>query len=413
MPLLLAQLSALLVAAATAATPASAQNLYLLKGSSGYVGVTAGPNSGPCNYPSSSTGGSFDFEQDAVCPGFAPKAMTVGAVQRGDVAVDRQGGVTFVTDGFAIGAYGSGHLLGNFTATSLGLTPPLRGLGWDGVNRWLWICDGDSYAAVEPNGTCSPTPRVSAIPAPPGLATLSDIDRDGRTGDIWTCDEAGNVAYFPVGAPLASNVMHVSGPLPGCDATLDPLLFGLAVDPTTDWPVFNVTDGSHAARLLAAGPGLAVAAPPTFAQPEACWELVDGASPHVDGLAYAARSVYYGDSSGAGTLVFGTGGQSTLPSPNFHFEIFGGEVGQLYIAYDFAAACPTGSFAGMDLYLPMSSVSGVIGPLSYGGSITIPAPLAAAPDLPYGVAVFAQAFLKGSTGAWRASRGLSFTFSRP
>jgi len=401
--------------ALAAAAPARAQTLYAVQGLNGLVKEMAGPPGGACGYPDGLVVSHFDYVQAGVCGGlpspvpFAPG----GFLPHGDIAVDRQRDVLFVTDGAVIGEYdvSTQTLVASYLALPLGLNSPLTGLGWDSTNRWLWICNGSEYAALQPNGTCAPALQVFATPAPAGLGLLTDIDCDVKTGELWVCDVDGFVSRFPPGAAAVSNSMAVTGVLSGCGTLLNVPLTGLALDPSRPGPAFAVTDGLTVARLAEYGGGFAGGAPTNLLQPDVCFAAPAG--PLLAGLAFAAHGVTYG--IGNGTLLR-TRGQSTLPSTTFGFEAEGGPAGHLFLLYGFGPSCPAIVFSAHAILgqIAFTGLWGLVGPVNYAGSKTsLPVPLPASPALPYDVSVWVQTVVQGPAGAWVSSNGVAFTFSRP
>ena len=252
---LLLSLSVLALAAAP-----RAQSVYALQGQVARVIEMTGPSVGPCAYPDGPLGSSFVYPQPAPCVGignpvaFVPPAGLPGSLM-GDIAVDKQRDVVFVTDGLSIAAYkaSTGAMLGNLNFAFLGIAPPLTGLGFDGSTGFLWMCNVGGYAALQPNGTCAPVPQLGFTPAPAGVGPMSDIDVDPTTGQIWVCDAGGFVAHFPVGAAAPVNIIGVAGALP-CGVLGVPFT-GLCLDTSSPPGTFIVTDGMMCARLQETGFG--------------------------------------------------------------------------------------------------------------------------------------------------------------
>ena len=402
----------LLSLAALAAAP-RAQSVYGVTGPNCQVLEMTGPSVGACSYPDGPVSSAFAYAQPAICAAMAaPVAFMPGAglpaMLAGDVAVNRDLDRVFVTDGMTIGVYkaSTGVLLGNYTVGFLGLAPPLTGLGWDGTNGWLWVSDAFGYAALEPDGTCTPIPQVLFQPAPAGVGPISDIDIDPATGDVWVCDALGNVSHFAPGAAAAANVIPVSGALP-CGFLNVPLT-GLCIDTSSPPGTFVVTDGMTVARLMETGAAAFGAGPTRFALPQACWPA-PGAFPLL-GLGWSARPVSYGAGTGP---VLDSIGHATVPSASFAITLTNVPVGVAAIMYDFGASCPAVGVAGAPGYLAFGPQFGLVGPFGVLNSLTLAAALPGPAILPQGVTVHVQALVVDAFGVMQSSNALAFTTSLP
>ncbi len=401
----------LLALAALAAAP-SAQTVYGFMGANGTVIEMSGPPAGACGYPDGPIASSFVYVQPATCAGNpVPGVFEVGPanVIVGDVAVDRENDIVYVTDGSAIAAYkgSSGAMLEHFTAAGLGLSVPLTGLGFDAKTGWLWITDIDEFAAIEPDGSCVPLVRSLAMTPPLGLGNLGDIDMDPQTGELWVCDDIGQVARFAVGAAVFTNLINVAGLGGVCGGGLGPTLSGLCMDASENATVLAVTDGPRVVRFSVVGFGGTGAAPSSFAFPSSCWAN-PGAAP-LQGLAYAAHAVTYGP----GALSLDMTGQSVLPGAITLFGQ-GGAAGAAWVLYDLGPACPPINLLGQQLVLAGGASFGFFGPLPWVGgaaALTLPGALPASPALPYDLSAFLQVYVL-TGGGWTASNGVSFSTAR-
>ncbi len=400
-----------LALAALAAAPA-AQTIYGVMGSNGTVIEMSGPPAGACGYPDGPIASSFVYVQPATCAGNpVPGVFEVGPANLivGDVAVDREKDIVYVTDGAAIAAYdgASGAMIEHFTAAGLGLSMPLTGLGFDAQTGWLWITDIDEFAALEPDGTCTPTPRWLATTPPLGLGNLGDIDMDPQTGELWVCDDMGQVARFALGAAVFTNLVNVAGLGGLCGGGLGPTLSGLCMDAAENATVLAVTDGPRVVRFSVVGFGGTGAPPSAFAFPSTCWAN-PGPAP-LQGLAYAAHAVTYGP----GALLLDVTGQSVLPGA-ITLSGQGGAAGAAWVLYDLGAACPPLNLLGQQLLLPVGPGFGFFGPLPWAGGVaalTLPGALPAAGAVPYDLSAFLQVYVL-TGGGWVASNGVSFTTAR-
>ena len=400
----------LLSLAALAAAPA-AQTVYGVMGANSTVIEMSGPPAGACGYPDGPLASSFNYAQMPVCAGNpVPGAFEVGPgnVQVGDVAVDRQKDIVYVTDGNSIASYdvASGLMLEHFTAVMLGLATPLTGLGFDATTGWLWITDQNDYAACEPDGTCNPIPRLFATAPPAGLGVLGDIDMDPQTGELWVCDDMGQVARFAVGGAAFTALVNVAGAGAACGG-LGPVLSGLCMDASENATVLMATDGPRVARFAVLGFAGLGAPPTSFAFPSSCWPN-PGLNP-LQGLAYAAHAVTYGP----GPLALDVTGQSTLPG-FVTVRGQGGPAGMAWLLFDLAPACPPINLLGQQLLLPLGAGWGFVGPLPWAGgaaALVLPAALPAAGAVPYDLSVYLQVY-RLAGGAWASTNGVSFSTAR-
>jgi hypothetical protein len=400
----------LLALAALAAAP-SAQTIYGVMGANATVIEMSGPPAGMCAYPDGPIASSFNYAQAAICAGNpVPAAMEVGPgnVQVGDVAVDREKNIVYVNDNDSIAAYdaATGMMLEHFTTAFLGLGVPLTGLGFDATTGWLWITDQNDYAACEPDGSCTPIVQLLATAPPAGLGVLGDIDMDPQTGELWVCDDMGQVARFPVGGGAFTNLLNVAGAGAACGG-LGATLTGLCMDASENATVLAVTDGPRVARFSVVGFAAIGVPPSSFAFPSTCWPN-PGNNP-LQGLAYAAHAVTYGP----GPLVLDVEGQSTLPG-FITLVGQGGPAGVAWLLFDFASVCPPINLLGQQLVLPLGAGWGFIGPLPWAGgaaALTLPGALPAAGVVPYDLSLYLQAYML-SGGGWLASNGVSFTTAR-
>jgi hypothetical protein len=400
------------LALAALAAASAAQTIYGVMGANGTVIEMSGPPAGACGYPDGPVASSFNYVQPAVCGANpVPGVFEVGPanVQVGDVAVDREKDIVYVTDGSAIAAYdaNSGALIEHFTAVGLGLSVPLTGLGFDAQTGWLWISDLDEVAACEPMGNCAPLPRWLASMPPVGLGNLGDVDMDPQTGELWVCDDMGQVARFALGAAVFTNLINVAGLGGACGGGLGPTLSGLCMDASENATVLAVTDGPRVVRFSVVGLGAFGPAPSSFAFPSSCWP--NPAVPPLQGLAYAAHAVTYGP----GALQLDVTGQSVLPGA-ITLVGQGGAAGAAWVLFDLGAACPPINLLGQPLLLPAGPGFGFFGPLPWAGGVAalvLPGALPPAGALPYDLSVFLQVYcLTG--GGWVASNGVSFTTAR-
>jgi hypothetical protein len=401
-------LLAALGAVAAQAAPARAQTLYGVQGPNARVVEMAGPPASP-GCPDGPLKSEFSFAQPPSCPGVAaPVAfLPVGGVPRGDVAVDRVRDVVYVTDGVVIAGYDAngGVVLENFSAAAIGVTPPLTGLGWDGLNDWLWICNANGYGALEPDGSCAPIPRVPFVPRPLGVGFLTDIDRRSETGELWACDVNGVVAHFPPFALAVSNAMTVTGQPALCGALQAPLT-GLALNPAKFHPEFIVTDGATVARLQELPGGAAGLADTDFPEPIPCFDAPAG--PPLAGLGYACHGLTYGEGNGV-TLV--VRGQSIVPSATFQLDVTAGPPGSLYVIWGIVPWCPAHKAVGAPLLVGLGTF--ILGPIPYaGGAAVLAAGLPG--NLSQGIFKYCvQVFVQDATGAWVSSNGVEFRASLP
>jgi hypothetical protein len=397
--------------AALAATP-RAQSVYALQGPIARVIEMSGPSVGPCAYPDGPLSSSFVYPQPGPCAGvgtplaFVPGAAGPAALM-GDIAVDKQRDVVFVTDGVSIAAYkaSTGVILGNLPFAFLGIAPPLTGLGFDGNTGFLWMCNIAGYAALQPNGTCAPVPQLGFTPAPAALGALSDIDVDPATGQLWVCDAAGFVAHFAPGAAAPVNMIGVAGGLP-CGVLGVPFT-GLCIDTSSPPGTFIVTDGVTVARLAETGFGAFGAPVPRFALPLNCWPVP--AAPAVQGLAFAARPASYG----AGGFALDALGEATLPSAGFTLTLTGPPAGSGAFLVDFAAACPALGVGGAPGYLAFTPLWTLIGPFPVAGNMSFAAALPGPGVLAQGTTIHVQAFVNAGPGPLVSSNAIAFTTSLP
>jgi hypothetical protein len=397
--------------AALAAAP-RAQSVYALQGPIARVIEMSGPPSGACGYPDGPQNSSFVYPQPAPCLGvgnpvaFVPGAAGPAALM-GDIAVDKQRDVVFVTDGVSIAAYkaSTGVMLGNIPFAFLGIAPPLTGLGFDGNTGFLWMCNVAGYAALQPNGTCAPVPQLGFTAAPAGVGALSDIDMDPATGQLWVCDAGGNVAHFAPGAAVPVNLIGVAGGLP-CGVLGIPFT-GLCIDSSSPPGTFIVTDGVTVARLAEAGLGVFGPPVPHFGLPQNCWPVP--AAPAVQGLAFAARPASYG----VGAFALDALGECVVPNPNFTLVLNGPPVGLGAFIVDFGAACPALGLAGAPAYLAFTPLFTLIGPFPVVGNMSFAAALPGPGVLPPGLTIHLQAFVDPGAGPLISSNALALTIALP
>jgi hypothetical protein len=405
--------SLLLLSLAALAGAPRAQSVYGMTGPNCLVVEMTGPSVGGCSYPDGPVASLFPYAQAAVCGAFpAPVAFVPGmgiGPFAGDIAVNRENGRVFVTDGLSIGVYNSttGLLLGNFDAAAIGVAAPLTGLGWDGTNGWLWVSNAFGYGALEPDGTCTPIAQLAFQASPLAAGFITDIDVDPATAEVWVCTNLGTVAHFVAGAAAPTNVMPVAGALP-CGFVGVPLL-GLCIDTSSPPGTFVVTDGVTVARLSETGAATFGGPPMRFALPQACWPAPGGAP--LLGLGWSGKPVSYGAGTGP---VLEAIGHATVPSPGFALELSGAPAGLAAILYDLGVSCPAVPVGGAPGYLGFTPLFGMIGPFAIGGNLMLPAALPGPAILPQGVTVHLQALVDGAGGgALDSSNALAFTTSLP
>ena len=357
-----------------------------------------------CGYPTGPLLAAFPYMQPLPC--FAINPVPPGTIF-GDVTDNMIKDLVYVTDGKSVAEYSAATGLQTNVMPVAGAfgTQPLTGLGFDGKGNVLWITDGVTIFGVtpSPSGSCA-VPALVAGPFPhvnPPMAT--DVAWEPALGWVLVCDGGGFVTGYTPGGAL------VFGPAPAAGTCGLGGLQGLAVDTSKSCsgpPVISLTDGLNISRTFLFGGG---PAPPTFYHTVVCQPAP---LPFTTGLAYAARPIHYG--AGSGPTIKATG-QSCLPSPGFSISVGNGPPGGVgYLLVGLTPQCPALTLLGQPLLVfPISSTLGPF-PLNAIGGFTLNAPLPApGGPIPCGLSVFAQWFTKSTSGAWKSSDGLEFTFSLP
>ena len=357
-----------------------------------------------CGYPSGPLLASFPYQQPVPC--FMINPIPAGTIF-GDVTDNMMTDRVYVTDGKAVAEYAANTGVQSNVMPVAGVfgTQPLTGLGYNSLANVLWLTDGGTVFGVTPSapGSCAaPAPAFAPFPhVGPGLAT--DVTWVPAFGIVAVCDTQGFVTGYTPGGAVAIPPYFAGG---ACGLGVG--LTGIAADTATGCAspqVVSLTNGVGVSRINRFT-GAPVA--PTFYQTATCGAVP---MPFTAGLAYAARPIHYGVGSGP---TLGAKGQSCLPNPGFALTLSGGPAaGNAFLLVGATPACPSLTLLGQPLYLfPIASI---IGPFPVvGGTLTLPAALGPpSATFPCGLSVYAQWFVKSSTGIWKSSNGLEFSFSLP
>ena len=390
------------------AAGAAAQSLVVLD-PFGRAVETTGPAAGACGFPSGPVASIFDYEGVLPC---LPAAT--GGGPQGGISGDRLQDTTWITDGVGFAEYQpNGAVVRGFRleAGSV-LAGEVTGIGWDAASERLWICDGDSAAALTPSqeADCDALPVVAVAPfgLPIGEGNLATaLDWDPVTGALWVADDAGFVTHvLPTG---------IVGPLGAFDARaavdcpLTPALSGVAVDTSAPAGTLYVSDGLAVGYVSA---GTSAQAQATFYTPLACY----GPAVQVEGLFYAARGIDFGTATDGGVPVLRAVGQSVVPNIDFALEVSGGVPGsRCGVVYSLdGPQCPAGEGP---IPAPVWLGKGTLNlladtELGKDGSVIVPAPML--PTAPLGVTVYLQGFLMDPLiFNFESTQGIAITTSVP
>lgn len=367
---LLATAAAALLGAAL--PTASAQSIWGITGPAVRLDHTAGPPVGPCAYPTGPLVGGF-FYAPTFCPGPGPfPGPAPGALQVGDVTVDRGNDTVWATDGAIVAGYTkAGAIFSSFPNPLPGL---LTGLGYQApagaaLAPVLWLTDGALAMAVIPPPVCPGPIAIAVPPFPvvlPGLCT--DIDYDPVSGTLFESNVNGLIANQVVGGGVGP--FGVFPPLAPCP--LPPLQTGIAVD-TASCKALFVAAGGMVARVDFTG----APAPVTFYAPVPCWPWA-GIGP-TSGLGFDATPVHFckGSDPAGPPPVAGTINQALTPAAAFGITLTGAAPGgTAFLLVGAAPVCPTIPI-GFGCFICTAPIVLTIGPLPVplSGNVGLPAPI--------------------------------------